>query len=58
MLGAIESAGYRGELVERAAASQPHPAWNISDLPPELRQLFAQAGVEDKLVLIDVHGPG
>lgn len=58
LLRAIESAGYRGEVVKRTVASRPRATWSIKELPPDLQELFAQAGTERKLVLIDVHGPG
>ena len=29
----------------------------VSELPDELRQVFERAGTENRLILIDIHGP-
>ena len=59
MLTAVEGEGFSGkvvdEIIEVATAAV---TLELTTLPEDLQQLFSKAKDENRLVLIDIHGPG
>ena len=60
LLASIRKLDYEPEVVEPATSPKAETASRVdlSDLPPELSSLFAEASKSDKPLLIQFSGPG